>query len=1235
MSINIAIRNTLALLVLGVLITFAPSAMAQTASTGSLSGTVTDASGAVVPNATVTITSADLGQKRTTTTAQDGTYKFSLLQPGNYRVRIEANGFKAVEIPTATVNVTESSVLDRSLEVGSAQAQTVTVEESVETVQTSSSALGTVVGGRTVTELPLNTRNYTNLLAMTAGANTNVNNATTIGKGSTNIAVNGGGTAQNTYLQDGVSVNNWQSLGTTSEGAVLGGMPIPNPDAIAEFKIITSNYDAGYGRNPGSNVNVITKTGTNAFHGTGFEFLRNSVLNANDWFRNATGGNKLVLNSNVYGGVFGGPIKKDKLFFFVSYQETGQKSGASAYSYSSVKLPPIPGGSRGNCPVGFTSLSQCDPAGRAFVTGLGAAICPANHGNAAIDKNTSGGPVEIACDGSNINPVAVKILQLTLPGGGYLIPGSGVAATATNTGYAAATFSQPSIFRDHQGMGNIDYVINAKNTLAGRYEYETDIVNGPFPALNALEPLNTLPGGPVVIQKTNHASLLKLTSILSNTLVNEARLSFQRSVATNTEDAVFKNSAVGVNALNPANDNLSLFQISGLFAFGYHMSFASYSPTNQFQAADQISWVRGKHSFRAGFEAERVRSTIIQFAVTQGQPTFGSFPDFLLGRAGSCGAFSATCNGGPSSNVSTVGTNTVDRGFPYDRRLSAYNGFVQDDFRVSPRLTLNLGVRWEYDGFITDATGDISNLWPSLLQGAPLPGTGCVGSNGKPIGLGASGTGCSLLGFVVPSNYNGPLPLGLKQSGNAYPSRTGPPLDDFAPRVGFAWQPSGSNRWVLRGGAGYFYDRLSGNVGTGSQGVSKTGPAVVFPVAGSPDATLATPWVLPGTIAGPSGTAGFTPRFFNPATGASSNLSAPGLDEKLTVPLTYEWNLNTQWEFLPKWVLELGYVGTHGIHQASTSSITGTDGTAVAIPFNLAQLAGPGCVSCPLTGVTTNTAAAGNVQGRVPLLGISSQITELQTVSNYKFNSLQATVRRQLTRGFQMQAAYTWSRAFNQSPQGINTYPYLVQTYGPATYYRPQRLVVNYVWELPLGHAKGVLGKITEGWAFSGVTQIQDGQPMTITDSNGGRVFGAPRALSTANFCPGKTTADVLSSGSLSSRVGNGLAGGSGYFAPSASVFCAMPTVGAINGAGGAAGFGNAGFGIVLGPPQDNWDMSLSKTTKIRENQTLLFRAEFFNTFNHPQFDFPDTAANSGTWGQITRTAVNPRVIQFGVKYAF
>jgi hypothetical protein len=410
---------------------------------------------------------------------------------------------------------------------------------------------------------------------------------------------------------------------------------------------------------------------------------------------------------------------------------------------------------------------------------------------------------------------------------------------------------------------------------------------------------------------------------------------------------------------------------------------------------------------------------------------------------------------------------------------------------------------------------------------------------------------------------------------------------------------------------------------------------VVFPVAGSPAATLATPWVLPGLIAGPPGTAGFTPRWYDPATNNSSNLSAPGLDQNLTVPLTYEWNLNTQWEFVKNWVLELGYVGTHGIHQASTSSISGTDGTAVAVPFNLAQLAGLGCTSCSLTGATTNSSAATSINARVPLLGIGSKSTELQTNSNYKYNSLQATVRRQMTRGLQVQAAYTWSRAFNQSPQGINTYPYLVETYGPSTYYHPQRLVVSYVWNLPLGHAKGALGKVTEGWALSGVTQIQDGTPLTITDSSGGRVFGAPPTLSTANYCPGVTASQILSAGSLSSRVGNGLNGGSGYFVPSASVFCGMPTVGQVNGTGGASGFGNAGFGTVLGPGQNNWDVSLSKTTTIRENQTLVFRAEFFNLWNHPQFGIPDTAASDGTFGQITSTSVNPRVIQFALKYAF
>jgi hypothetical protein len=264
-------------------LSFSASLAAQTAATGALTGTVTDSTGAVVPNVTVTATSTDTGQVRTAVTGADGVYKLSLLPPGTYRVKFEAAGFGPVEVPAANVNVTETEVLDRALQVG-AQTQEVSVQADVETVQTQSSALGTVVNTETVTQLPLNTRNYKDLLALSAGANASVTNATYVGKGTNLIFVNGGSSAQNTFLQDGVVISNWYSLGTGTEGALIGAFAIPNPDTIAEFKIQTSSYDAGYGRNPGANVNVVTKSGSNQFHGTGFEFFRNTVLNANDWF---------------------------------------------------------------------------------------------------------------------------------------------------------------------------------------------------------------------------------------------------------------------------------------------------------------------------------------------------------------------------------------------------------------------------------------------------------------------------------------------------------------------------------------------------------------------------------------------------------------------------------------------------------------------------------------------------------------------------------------------------------------------------------------------------------------------------------------------------------------------------------------------------------------------------------------------------------------------------------------
>ncbi len=456
-----------------------PSAGAQTASTGALTGTVTDTSGGVIPNVTVTLT-ADTGQERVVTTDAAGTYRFALLPPGDYKVRFAASGFKEVEVPAVKVNITEIPVLNRSLELGT-QTQAVTVEANAEALQTASSTLGTTVESRTVTALPLSTRNYLQILTLAAGTNATVNNATALGRGNQEVAVNGANVGQNAYSIDGaqmkaMSAQSGNNSITESNGNA--SMALPNPDSLLEFKIQTSLYDAGFGRNPGANVSVITKSGTNEFHGTAFGFLRNTDFNANDFFQNLSGGKRLVLNANQWGGVVGGPIKKDKLFFFTSFQDSHQKNGLSkgtpsaAFSAqgttsqgfaSGSTLFPIPTGPRGT-----TSASGAeDAAGQAFQSAVGAAVCPANHpgGNAAFYQSYAGG-TQVACDGSNINPIAMRLLQATIPGGLFLFPSSSTGQYQTN-----ATFSIPALDNEHQIMGNGDYLLNAKNTLSGRWYY--------------------------------------------------------------------------------------------------------------------------------------------------------------------------------------------------------------------------------------------------------------------------------------------------------------------------------------------------------------------------------------------------------------------------------------------------------------------------------------------------------------------------------------------------------------------------------------------------------------------------------------------------------------------------------------------------------------------------------------------------------------------------------------------
>ncbi|HEX5228514.1 MAG TPA: carboxypeptidase-like regulatory domain-containing protein [Bryobacteraceae bacterium] len=1149
---------------------FAALLAAQSAGTGALTGTVTDPTGAVVPGVTVLLVSLETNQARNAVTGNDGSYKFSLLPPGNYSVRFSASGFKTSEVSSVTVNVTEIPVLDRTLEVGQ-QSEQVTVEATAELLQTSSSTLGTTVGTKTVTELPLSSRNYTQILALSAGTNTGANNATAFGKGTQDMSVNGNDPGQNSFQMDGVNVNNFANAGSANDSSLYTGIGVPSPDAIQEFKVQTSTYDASYGRNPGANVNVVTKSGSNSFHGTAFEFLRDTIFNANDFFYNRDNPNssheKQVLNQNQFGGVLGGPIKRDKLFFFVSYQGTRQKNGVSSSGFTSAFMPPVPAGDR------------TTPA---FKAALGAANCPANHPG-DFNFGTFGGP-NVACDGSNISQVMLNILNLKLPNGNFYFPGSGTG------GYRSISFSDPAIYNEDQVVANFDYLINTKNTLAGRYFYTDnpqDLTLG-----------GELPGAPNILGFSNTDAVLKLTTLVSNTLVNEARISYQRNLSTGNapHPPSATNEALGITPMTPGViPPPGIISIAGgytlLGVFG-----PTFSVTNQTEFSDQVSWTHGRHTLRFGYEYQATNWPILWSGV-RGLLLTGTFNDLLVGGAGNL----LSC---------LYCSRSAPEGIVHGYSSPSMNAYVQDDYKVSNKLTLNLGVRWEYNGALSDKYGNLTQTWVSRIQALPVPPTGPT----------TSGPGVSQ--WVVPSNFThfyGQPPDGVLVNDSDTPERKHAPYSNFGPRIGFAYQAT--NKLVIRGGAGIFYDRVGADriIYAVEQG-NPYSATVDFGFGNHQ--TLANPFPSTPTL----GT--FSSRWANFATGETSNLNVPFLDEILHTPLVRQYNVGVQYQFAPSWVLEVGYVGSSGINLLDEYHNNNT-------PF----LASP---SNPIRGITTNTIA--NIDFRVPYLGyqpVGVRGTAFDGTSN--FNSLQITVRKQFSHGFTMQAAYTWSKDLTdlyESVANSNNASDLSQQWGPAVFSRPNRFVVNYSYDLPFGKHEGILGKVAEGWNISGVTIVQDGTPMTIADSGAGTIYGTAGSANQAGFaraemCPGMTYGNIGTSGGIESRLG-GNSGGPGYFNKAA--FCGAPII------GDGTGFGDSGSGIILGPGQFNWDMSALKTTRITEQHVLQFRAEFFNAFNHPQFTNPNAGQGaifslpdraSGSFGNITSTSVNPRVIQFALKYMF
>jgi carboxypeptidase family protein len=1213
---------------------FMPAAFAQTSGTGALAGTVRDSSGGVVPNATVTATDLDTNQSRTSTTGADGTYRFGFLIPGHYSLQIEASGFRVSMIPTVEVTVTETAVADGTLQVGS-QSQQVEVNAEAEAIQTTGAAQGTVLSGSTIADIPLTVRNYTTLLGLSAGANASVANAGALGRGTQEIATNGLTVSQNNYSMDGASVVNPSGSGSSADGGGSTGMGVVNPDAIQEFKIQTSMFDAGYGRNPGASVNVVTKSGTNSFHGSAFEFFRNTVLNANDFFRlqnPAPNNSEPILNQNQYGGTFGGPIKKDKLFIFAAYQETYQKNGFTIYASGNPVLPPL------NMPGAVQRTN--DATYRAY---LGSLFCPTPTCPAATGGSTTAGGVQVDPAGANISQVAMNLLNLKNPDGSWFIPSS------PNSGYQGTTLSQPARYEEHQAVGNFDYIINGKNTLSGRWFISLIPQSVTFgcgvTGTVGVVLLPCLPDDPGSIYYKNQYSNLKLTTLLSNNLVNEARISLQQAYADLANTGPFSDGGVGITSMypgflyTPGNDPLGTIIVKGSasFQFGAVLSLSNYKHTSSWEVGDQISWSHGKHTIRAGGEFERDRINWNLAGVNIINLTFNSFQDFLIGRAGCpastpaglCTAanpptdqYGQLTNGSTNSNILSTGTTagaTDPGGLLHQFRNPAGDAFVQDDFKVNTNLTVSFGLRWEYDSLVQDSKGQEVDFWPSLAN-LVVPGP-----------TAATGT---LAGWVTPANYNpsiNPAPPvgGVYQNTSKTPVGHNTPLDNFAPRLGVAWKPFSSDRFVVRSGAGFFYDRLGGLAY--ATAIAQSVPyALTLGASGA--GTLNSSFSHPYPPTPPS----WTPRFINytgaVATSTSSNLATIFIDPNFTTPTTYEWNLDTQYEFASRWILEVAYVGSRSLRQWPVNTFA----------YNTALLTSPSNPDS-YDGQTITTNSKANISYRVPYLGFAATgVTGACTCTDTKFNSLQATLHKQFSHGLLMQAAYTWSRTLTDTNYAIYNIPG-PGNWGPSIYYHPQRLTLNYSYQLPFGKHTGLMDKLAGGWSVAGVTVVQDGVPLTPIDTRAGVIYGqtANSTDYSAQFAAGMGPANAANpaGGNDQNRLGcantittcpNG-----GWF--NRAAFTAPPASPAAS--DGSTGLGNSGFGYILGPGQFNFDTVLVKNTVvggIREGATLEFRTELFNTFNHPQFNAPSGLdASKVTFGQINSESVNPRLIQFALKYVF
>ena len=986
---------------------------AQTPTTGQISGIVTDPTGAVVGGAKVTASDAS-GVQRSVSSDENGRYVFPLLPPGTYTVDVEKAGFGKATA-NVTARITETTNLDVELTVA-AQTQTVAVTSDAPMVQTETPARGDVIQSRTIRQLPLATRNFQQLLTLTPGTSASVPNSSDLGRGDTAFNVNGQRTLSNAIVINGIDAN---SIGTGS----TPNLAVPATDSLQEFIVQTNLYDASQGRNAGSVVAAVTRSGTNEFHGNLYEFLRNTELDANNFFLNRADVARPKYNRNQFGGTFGGPILKERAWFFISYQGTREVNGTSLInSIGTVFVPGDLSNDRSTATLNRLAASYKMPPCTSPLAVLGC-----------------------------LNPTSIALLQAKLPNGQYIIasaPNPAPIPLARPVAPVAVPVVGISRFQEDQFNTNFDVKITDANRLSVKFFWAQ---NPELQALyNSFGLGNALPVPGFGADTGFNQRLLSVDDIhiLGPSLVNDLRFGYSIITTTSSPQEPFTSAQLGIaSPLSNLFPGMPEISVANEFDLGASPFSDNSAKEPAYTAADTLSWTKGRHTIKLGAEFEHYELLENFNLYTRGQIFFlglsgDPFKDFL-------GGFSDL------TGLTIMGSGVNNRDIlSYDLA-----GFATDDWRVANNFTINFGLRYEYFSPFTEAEGRYVGIDPALIKTAIIPGF--------PAGDNVAITA----GFVQADNADHPLP-GVPQVRS---SLVPPDKNNFAPRFGFAWQPNGASSQhpiVVRGGYGIYYDRPNSRF-INNQILNfpyyTLAQALTTPI-NDPFVKVPPPSAFPLTFNNSSVFPfGGPPGFLQAAVlGGVQPISANGIFPDIhdfRTPYVQQFSFGIQNEFATNWLLDMSYVGSLGRKLLRLVDLNQEYGPSTPTAGPL----GPGLSSLAVQGFGVHLMQS----------SANSSYNSLQaSLTKRMSHGLQFLAAYTYSHSID---------DYSGDPTGTSDVTVVpgnqatLDNRGSSDFDRRQRLVFSGFWQLPSFYNGSGFGKqILNGWELATILTLQSGTPFSV-----------------------------------------------------------------------------------------------------------------------------------------------------------